>query len=126
MYSSFPQKLYVDGPNSLCQDEEGYKELSQILATPVVEAKFPGFDSVITFVRASNPHSGTFTVRREQLNNLCDVTRDEMNYISPLESASSGLVRAKYIVLKPSWQHASFLEVCHDNSSFLVYINRWD
>lgn len=123
--SRYPQKLYVDGPNTVFKDPLAAVAHEDRLSTTVVSANYPGFTPQLSFVFASNPHSGTFTVRREQLSSLKSVSDQEMNFISPLESASSGLVRARYPVLKPSWPIAHFLEVCHSNPSFLAYVNRW-
>lgn len=124
--SRYPQRLYVDGPNAQFKshnDEEAY--LAQV-SEPVMAAKFPGYPSDVSFHIATNPHSGTFTLHRSMIPALSNKTLSDIFYISPLESASTGLVRSEFPILKTAWSHSNFLRIAHDNPSFLSFLNRWE
>lgn len=103
-------KIYVDGP------------LPENLARPYLvdeedmqrEARF--LDTVLSFVRSSNPMSACFFLRQAQLRRWTESAifddRD-CSLLSPLESAQILGPLKLFRVYKPARRNADFLEVVH-------------
>ena len=94
---------------------------------PLVESA--GLGKTWRFVRAANPHSGCFCLRRDQLQRIgqsqvfaspCD------DFIGPLESAASLALMQTFRVYKPAVENAAFLEVEHQSNQFISQLRRPD
>ncbi|QNI52690.1 hypothetical protein SynBIOSE41_00110 [Synechococcus sp. BIOS-E4-1] len=110
-----PQHLYVDGPIK----KEG--EMQPVWAsdeTVVASGRFwDGQD--LSFVEASNPHSGSFCVSAPQLEQLRSAAWPPPDFVGPLETAATGTLLGRFPVLKTSWACREFLTLEHGNPSFL-------
>ena len=73
----------------------------------------------IQFVEASNPHSGMFCLTEMQLKQIRDAKWPPTTFVSPLETAATGVVLPHFMVLKTSWSCREFLTIEHGNPSFL-------
>jgi len=110
-----PQRLFVDGPIK----PEGQAE-PVWASDEVVVAKGCFWDGQeLNFVRASNPHSGSFALSKPQLEQLRDVSWPPVQFVGPLETAATGSVLGKFSILKPSWNCRHFFTIEHGNPSFL-------
>jgi len=78
----------------------------------------------VSFDVASNPHSGTFCVSREQAQQLQTAALPREGFVGPLETAATLTVLHRFPVMKPSLESWSFLRVEHGHPSFLHYINK--
>ena len=110
-----PQRLFVDGPIR----REGLP--GQLWASDevvVASGRFQGGQE-LRFVRASNPHSGSFCLSRPQLEHLRSAPWPPACFVGPLETAATGTVLSCFPVLKPSWACREFLSLEHGNPSFL-------
>lgn len=110
-----PQQLFVDGPIKplgfadpvWASDEE-----------EIAQGRF--WDGKeIAFVKASNPHSGSFCLSAPQLLELRTKPWPPPMFVGPLETAATGTVLQHFSVLKTSWAHRYFLTLEHGNPSFL-------
>ena len=110
-----PQYLYVDGPiKSVGQKQPVWA------ADEVVVARGRFWDGQeLSFVEASNPHSGSFCVTAPQLQQLCSADWPPQPFVGPLETAATGTLLGRFKVLKPSWACREFLTIEHGNPSFL-------
>ena len=114
-----PKKLYVDGPIRSARyhrTDETYKE--EIVASGIMMGK------KVTFVEASNPHSGMLIFSNIQR----DVLKENWppsEFVSPLETAATGTALEKFPILKTSWDTRDEFQIEHGNPSFLKYINLW-
>ena len=110
-----PQKLYVDGPiKTVGQQEQVWSGNESIVA----QGRFRGEEDV-SFVEATNPHSGFLCVSASQFEKLRLEPWPPPEFVSPLETAATGTVLGKFPILKPSWPSRDFLTVEHANPSFL-------
>lgn len=110
-----PQQLYVDGPlKSVAQAGAVWASDEEVVARGRF-CKGPDID----FVKASNPHSGSFCVTASQLESLRKAPWPPATFVGPLETAATGTVLQHFPVLKPSWSCREFLMLEHGNPSFL-------
>jgi len=110
-----PQHLYVDGPTKKVGQIEPVWASDE---TAVASGCFWDGQE-ISFVTASNPHSGSFCVSAPQLKHLRNCDWPPSNFVGPLETAATGTVLGHFPVLKPSWACRHFLALEHGNPSFL-------
>jgi hypothetical protein len=110
-----PQRLFVDGPIK----REG--QPGSLWASDEVEAASGRFwdGQELSFVQASNPHSGSFCLSGPQMEKLRCAVWPPTSFVGPLETAATGTVLGHYPVLKPSWACRDFLTLEHGNPSFL-------
>ena len=87
----------------------------------VFHEKYLG-DSEIQFVEASNPHSGMFCITNQQLVRVRDAQWPPALFVSPLETAATGILLPHFPILKTSWACRNFFEIEHANPSFLSYL----
>jgi hypothetical protein len=83
----------------------------------------------VVFKRASNPHSGSFFLNRNQMDAWASqpyfLDRSSA-FVGPLESAATlGIMRA-FRVYKAARESASFLELAHFGTAFLGQLRRRD
>ena len=115
-----PQQLYVDGPiKPEGQAEPVWASEEQVVAT----GRFWDGQE-LSFVQASNPHSGSFCLSAPQLDKLRDAPWPPATFVGPLETAATGTVLGHFPVLKPSWACREFLTLEHGNPSFLAFVNQ--
>ena len=114
-----PQQLYVDGPIKPLKQTEPVWASDEVIQTRV--QFWDGQE--ISFVEASNPHSGSFCVSAPQLERLRAAPWPPETFVGPLETAATGTVRDHFPVLKPSWACREFLTLEHGNPSFLQALN---
>ncbi len=116
-----PKHLYVDGPiKSADQAEAVWASDEAVVAT----GRFRSGPE-IGFVKASNPHSGSFCVSAPQLAQLRQASWPPPTFVGPLETAATGAVLEHFPILKPSWSCRSFLALEHANPSFLRFLGEW-
>ena len=113
---SFVDKLYVDGPLAKA-DLDPLRLQSEKSIT--LNDSFLG---EVCFESPSNPHAGCFVLTHSQLQYWASqdwwLDRD-CSFISPLESAATlGLVKT-FQLYKPTYAHASALEIQHWGAGFL-------
>ena len=114
-----PHQLYVDGPiKSEGQAEPVWASEEQVVAN----GRFWDGQE-LSFVQASNPHSGSFCVSAPQLDKLRFAPWPPATFVGPLETAATGTVFDHFPVLKPSWACREFLSLEHGNPSFLALLN---
>ena len=115
-----PQHLYVDGPIK----PEG--QMQPVWASDeAVVANGRFWDGQeLSFVEASNPHSGSFCVSALQLEQLRSAAWPPPPFVGPLETAATGTLLGRFPVLKPSWACRDFLTLEHGNPSFLGLLNQ--
>ncbi|MBW0173035.1 MAG: hypothetical protein KXJ48_01280 [Vulcanococcus sp.] len=111
------ETLMVDGP----LDPSFISKFAQP-QTNVAHGQFRDVENV-SFDVASNPHSGTFCVSREQAQQLQAAELPRDGFVGPLETAATLTVLHRYPVMKPSLNCWKFLRVEHGHPSFLRYIN---
>jgi hypothetical protein len=110
-----PQRLFVDGPiKSVRQGEPVWASEEQVVAC----GRFWDGQE-ISFMAASNPHSGSFCLSEPQLEQLRTAPWPPAPFVGPLETAATGTVLGHFPVLKPSWACRDFLTLEHGNPSFL-------
>ncbi len=110
-----PQYLYVDGPAKKVGQSEPVWASDEVV---IASGRFWDGQE-ISFVKASNPHSGSFCLSSTQLERLRNSDWPPTNFVGPLETAATGTVLAHFPVLKPSWACRQFLTLEHGNPSFL-------
>ena len=110
-----PQHLYVDGPIK----PEGQPEPAWASDEVVVASGRFRDGQELSFVEASNPHSGSFCVSALQLEQLRNAPWPPLPFVGPLETAATGTLLGRFPVLKPSWACREFLTLEHGNPSFL-------
>jgi hypothetical protein len=110
-----PQRLFVDGPIKPEGQAEPVWASDEVL---MANGRFWDGQE-LSFVRASNPHSGSFGLSAPQLNKLRGAPWPPAEFVGPLETAATGTVLCHFQVLKPSWACREFLAVEHGNPSFL-------
>ena len=116
-----PQQLYVDGPiKSAGQAGAVWASDEKVVAT----GRFRSGPE-ISFVKASNPHSGSFCVSAAQLAQMRTASWPPATFVGPLETAATGTVLEHFPVLKPSWACREFLALEHGNPSFLRLLSEW-
>lgn len=111
-------RLFVDGPLR--------KEFIKRFAAPqanVASGLYKGVEKV-SFDIAANPHSGSFTLSKEQVLALRKQKLPISGFVSPLETAATLTVLKFFPVLKPSIEHRSFLMVEHGHPSFMHYTSQ--
>ncbi len=113
-----PQNLYVDGPINF----RGASTPLHSNSEPVVFCERFNSGAEIQFVEASNPHSGMFCLTEMQLKQIRDAQWPPATFVSPLETAATGVVLPHFPILKTSWSSRKFFEVEHGNRSFLGYL----
>lgn len=113
-----PQRLFVDGPIK----QEGQAEAVWASDETVVATGRFWDGQELTFVKASNPHSGSFFLSAPQVEQLRDAPWPPAPFVGPLETAATGTVLGHFPVLKPSWACRDFLSLEHGNPSFLRLI----
>ena len=110
-----PQHLYVDGP---VKPEGQMQPVWASDETVVASGRFWDGQE-LSFVEASNPHSGSFCVSAAQLLQLRGAAWPPPPFVGPLETAATGTLLGRFPVLKPSWACRGFLTLEHGNRSFL-------
>ena len=110
-----PQHLYVDGPIK----PEGHPNQVWASDEAVVASGRFWDGQEVSFVEASNPHSGSFCLSAPQLELLREAAWPPPPFIGPLETAATGTLLGRIPVLKPSWACREFLTLEHGNPSFL-------
>ena len=113
-----PQNLYVDGPINF----RGLSEAIHSNDESLVFHKQYFVGSDIQFVEASNPHSGMFCITDRQLVKVRDAQWPPALFVSPLETAATGILLPHFPILKTSWACRNFFEIEHANPSFLSYL----
>jgi len=78
-----------------------------------------------SFVRSANPHSGSFCVSAQQLQQLRAQPWPPATFVGPLETAATGVLLGQFAVLKPSLEWRDFLSLEHGHPTFLTHLNRW-
>lgn len=123
---TYPNKLFVDGPNLRLQEQFSSHDKKTNNPERIIASGIDPFTNTqIDFVNAQNPHSGTFTVSNKQIHYIQSNHLKAKSFISPLETAATGSVYPHFSTVKPSWRHAWFLQLQHDNPSFLTLLNKW-
>lgn len=107
--------LLVDGPLDM-----SFISRFAIPRKNVASGMFRGLEKV-SFDIASNPHSGTFTLSREQVTLLRRKELPTSGFIGPLETAATLTALKFFPVLKPSEEFRSFLMIEHGHPSFRGY-----
>ncbi|WP_155724871.1 hypothetical protein [Prochlorococcus marinus] len=115
-----PQQLFVDGPIKALGQESAVWASDE---EEVASGQFWDGQQVI-FVRALNPHSGSFCLSEQQLTQLRSLPWPPAQFVGPLETAATGTVLNVYPVLKPSWSNRRFLMLEHSNPSFLSALDQ--
>lgn len=110
-----PQRLFVDGPIKPAGQQEPVWADQEL---PVAQGRFWDGQE-LSFVRAANPHSGSFCLSTPQLEQLRQAPWPPQPFVGPLETAATGTVLGHFPVLKPSWACRDFLTLEHGNPSFL-------
>jgi hypothetical protein len=110
-----PQHLYVDGPIKLEDQPQPVWASDEVV---VASGRFWDGQE-LSFVEASNPHSGSFCVSAPQLEQLRNAAWPPPPFVGPLETAATGTLLGRFPVLKPSWASREFLTLEHGNPSFL-------
>ena len=110
-----PQRLFVDGPIKQQSDPRSVWASDEAV---VAQGRFWDGES-LDFIRAANPHSGSFCVSAPQLMQMRGAPWPPEPFIGPLETAATGTVLGHFPVLKPSWACRDFLTIEHGNPSFL-------
>lgn len=113
-----PQSLYIDGPINF----RGASTPLHSNSEPVVFCERFNSGAEVQFVEASNPHSGMFCLTDQQLNKIRDAEWPPTTFVSPLETAATGVLLPHYPILKTSWACRKFFEIEHGNPSFLGYL----
>ena len=116
-----PQNLYVDGPINLRGLQGPIRSNNELI---VFHEKYLG-GLEIQFAEASNPHSGMFCITNQQLVRVRDAQWPPALFVSPLETAATGVLLPHFPILKPSWACRKFFEIEHANPSFLRYLGTW-
>lgn len=116
-----PQRLFVDGPIKPRGQAEPVWASDEVA---VANGRFWDGQE-LSFVQASNPHSGTFCVSGPQLEHLRAAPWPPPPFVGPLETAATGTVLGHFPVLKPSWTCRDFLTLEHGNPSFLTLLGEW-
>ena len=116
-----PQNLYVDGPISL----SGQATTIYSNSESVVFSECYRVQPDISFVEASNPHSGMFCIMPQHLEKIRDYHWPPTTFISPLETAATGVLLPHFPILKPSWTCRRFFQIEHGNPSFLSYLGKF-
>jgi hypothetical protein len=110
-----PQRLFVDGPIK----PDGQVEAVWASEEELVASGRFWDGQELTFVRASNPHSGSFCLSGPQLQQQRAAPWPPAPFVGPLETAATGTLLGQFPVLKPSWSCRDFLTLEHGNPSFL-------
>ena len=113
-----PQRLFVDGPIKAEGVSEPFWASDEVV---MASGRFLGGQE-LSFVRASNPHSGSFCLSWPQLEQLRCASWPPTSFIGPLETAATGTVLGHFPVLKPSYDCRDFLTLEHGNPSFLKFL----
>ena len=114
-----PQSLYVDGPIK----PDGYDgPVWSSDQNTFAKVRFWN-NQIVEFSRASNPHSGSFCVSKQQISVIKSQEWPPQEFVGPLETAATGTVFPLFPVLKTSWKHRDFLKIEHSNPSFLTSLN---
>ena len=110
-----PQHLYVDGPIK----QHGQSDPVWAIDETIFAKGCFRDGQELGFVKASNPHSGSFCVSAPQLEKLRVAPWPPSPFVGPLETAATGTLLDHFPVLKPSWNCREFLAIEHGNPSFL-------
>ena len=115
-----PQRLFVDGPT---KPEDQAEPVWAGDEDVVANGRF-WEGQELGFVRASNPHSGSFCLSALQLEQLRRTQWPPTQFVGPLETASTGVILEHFPVLKPSWACRNFLTLEHVNPNFLGLLGK--
>lgn len=107
-------KLLVDGPL-----KESFIRRFTSPQKEAVRGTFMGHE--VCFDISDNPHSGSFCLSRSMVQHLRQQQLPRKGFSGPLETAATLTVLQFFPILKPSRQHAAFLEIEHGHTSFLNY-----
>lgn len=110
-----PQRLFVDGP--IKSDDHAVRVWASEEEVVATGRFWDGQE--LQFVKASNPHSGSFCLSAPQVDQLRGAPWPPPPFVGPLETAATGTVRGHFPILKPSWACREFLTLEHANPSFL-------
>jgi hypothetical protein len=112
----FVPKAYIDGDIARGLTAP-YQNLDEV---PQLSSNFLGVP--VRFVRAANPHSGSFFLNARQMAVWAGqphfLDRDT-GFIGPLESAATLGIMKTFRVYKPAVENASFLEIEHYGTGFI-------
>lgn len=122
----YPNKLFVDGPNQRLSNSSSKLQQKNFNTERICASGIdPLTKTKIDFVLAQNPHSGSYTLSNNQIIYLQERQLKPKSFISPLETAATGSIYPHFTTVKPAWCHAWFLQIQHDNPSFLSLLNKW-
>jgi len=114
-----PSRLLVDGPNNInVNDSEPIPPNSPNCTFPELFGPTP------SFISPSNPHSG-YLLSSKQQQDIRGKQWKPQYYISPLETAATGVLLPHFKILKPSYESYNFLTIDHCDPSFLSYLSKW-
>ncbi len=116
-------KAYVDGdlPERCI---EPWRNVSQ-----AADLQFELLNSPLRFVRPSNPHSGCFFLRQDQMLHWSKQEQfgePSRAFIGPLESAATLGLLQTFKVYKPARENAGFLEIEHQSKQFISQLRQRD
>ncbi|MBN3908935.1 MAG: calcium-binding protein [Nostoc sp. NMS1] len=112
-------KAYIDGDLALrvTAPFQNVQEQQELKGTIM--------NTLITFRRALNPHSGCYFLNANQIAHWANqpyfIDRD-ISFVSPLESAATLGIMKTFRIYKTSPEQASFLEIQHSGTGFLGLI----
>ena len=116
-----PLRLFVDGP--IRDDCSPYKVCVAGDEAVIFRGQFKGIGN-LEFVEASNPHSGSLFLTSPQLQRLKQQKWPPNTFVSPLETATAGVVLPYFPILKPHWEHRDFCSIEHANPTYLPYLQK--
>ena len=117
-YPNFVQKLYIDGP----LDDNILKDLIPNPPQPLLAGTAAGR---IKYESPLNPHSGCFFLTNSQLDywqKQPSWQDGDITYVSPLESAATLGIAKNFILYKPTYPYAGWMEIQHWGGSFICQI----
>lgn len=116
-YGQSVKKCYIDGEFTHIDTPYFNNDLKRL--------SFSALGSELNFRHASNPHSGCYFLNAVQFEywlNQPHFSEWDMSWIGPLESAASLGIMKTFIIYKPDWQNANFLEINHFGDAYLQTI----
>jgi len=117
-----PKRLFVDGP---IKPENSQHSVWSKNESTVCSGLFCG-NQFVEFVKALNPHSGSFCLGRAQIEKVKNLgSWPPSLFIGALETAATGMVLDNFTILKPRMKFRDFLLLEHGMPSFLSYITEF-
>ena len=106
-------RFFVDGP----MDPSPFPNHHQP-ETAAAKGRFWDGQEII-FDIASNPHSGSFALSKEQRQRVIHDGVIDQGFVGDLETVATFTALQHYPVMKPGWQHRDFLSIEHAHPSYL-------